>query len=66
MPNELKPCPFCGEEAVLSEMGWKFKDKQKRYKVRCSKCWAERGGKALPLNQAIDFWNRRADNGNER
>lgn len=51
---ELKPCPFCGGEAV--ERGhnvvW----------IRCRECGAET--KAwCSSEQAKEAWNRRADNG---
>lgn len=60
---ELKPCPFCGGKARLiyvSQMS----------AVKCPKCgtlgkvvadyYKQGDGKG----EAIEFWNRRADNGN--
>lgn len=61
---ELKPCPFCGGNAVLdhynTEPGLSY--------IRCEKCGLEsvRFVKSFEVasdEQAIKFWNRRADNG---
>ena len=64
METKLKPCPFCGGGAWIDAMGWKCKDGKDRYFVRCKKCWTVCGVKALPINQAIEKWNRRAEDGN--
>ena len=64
MPNELKPCPFCGGEAeYVCTKGVAF--------VRCKrflKCGAV--GPKQPIGDdfiakeiAINAWNGRADNG---
>ena len=53
--EELKPCPFCGEEAELVvAMGF--------YKVRCSYC---SGSSTISTDEAeaISYWNRRAGSG---
>lgn len=63
MATELKPCPFCGGKAVVNAMGWKCKDGKDRYYVGCYKCGTRCGFKALPVNQAIEKWNRRAEDG---
>lgn len=63
MANELKPCPFCGGKAELSAAGWKCKDKQERYIVRCEKCWTSRCTMPKHLNRAIALWNERAEDG---
>lgn len=62
MENELKPCPFCGGKAELSDAGYKCKDGKKRFVVRCSKCGTSRCVKPKPINQAAADWNERAEN----
>lgn len=62
---ELKPCPFCGGEAVLSGSEYTY--------VYCKKCGAEsHGGKSRA--KTVEQWNRRvgddlternADNGTQ-
>lgn len=57
MSSNLKPCPFCGGQAVLEELGWP-------HHVYCTECGAkvtsckfEKDGEL----EAIEKWNRRAD-----
>ena len=60
MAGNLKPCPFCGGEAVLQQ------DANEEYYVLCRKCqllfgyctdtWAE----FETSEGAIEAWNRRA------
>ena len=72
MPNELKPCPFCGGTSVLKRktecIG--FGDTDTFYFVECESCEAssKRFGRLdadtemeRKLN-AVLSWNRRADN----
>lgn len=54
--NELKPCPFCGGEARINAYGFN------QYSVDCKICWVETPRKSGVKN-AIESWNRRADNG---
>lgn len=52
--DELKPCPFCGGEARLDmDFDWSY--------VYCINCQAqiERAWK----KEAIEAWNRRAEDG---
>lgn len=80
MNIELKPCPFCGGEAVArvspnsrSEEGASF------YEVRCKKCgvhvtgksfnfWVVKYNKEKPqdLLSAVEEWNKRAYEENGR
>jgi Lar family restriction alleviation protein len=63
---ELKPCPFCGGGAVLRRGN---KDKH-GYFVVCHTCGAKTAffsdkytSHVENKTQAIEAWNRRADNG---
>lgn len=61
--DELKPCPFCGREAIMSA------DKNKagpRYYVRCDNHTCSVIAFTLCMKteeEAAKVWNRRADNG---
>ena len=77
MSEELKPCPFCGEEAEICSA---FEDKYlgKYWYVRCKECYSRSTGiyesvKELEPNEeyeaireaweeAIKAWNRRVKN----
>lgn len=54
--DELKPCPFCGNDAVL------YEDYEGGWVIECKRCfvqiWRKNSKKA-----AIKAWNRRAKNG---
>ena len=53
--EKLKPCPFCGGEAVYPEgltVGG--------YWITCSKCGIEQGHGYMTQEEAIAAWNRRA------
>ena len=56
MPNELKPCPFCGGEAEVrtTDLG--------TYKVVCIECPTDMGRYwSWAKKEAIAAWNRRAN-----
>jgi len=52
MPDELKPCPFCGGSPVEARVSW-------GYYVRCRACIATGGAENSP-QKARDKWNCRA------
>ena len=61
---ELKPCPFCGGKALLAH---DHAGNGASY-IRCENCGLEsvrfiKSFEVASDEQAIKFWNRRADNG---
>ena len=54
---KLKPCPFCGSEAVLFHDERTVNSKYDLWYVRCS-CGIRTSG--VPMGNAIEIWNRRA------
>ena len=65
MPNELKPCPFCGGEAKL--VNQKVMGGYDYSFVRCKKCDIgtqkyEVSTEYCSSDKAISTWNRRVDN----
>ena len=62
---DLKPCPFCGGEAVISVDPDAVEDTQGRrwaYNAVCIRCCATSGLTYTPQN-AKEAWNRRTENG---
>lgn len=74
MSEELKPCPFCGGEAVIKAVNRNY---GLTIWCQCQKCGARTEG-YLPntnnedatidsiencKNRALEKWNRRVDNG---
>lgn len=60
---DLKPCPFCGGEAVISVDPDAVEDTQGRrwaYNAVCIRCCATSGLTYTP-QKAKEAWNRRAD-----
>lgn len=55
----LKPCPFCGGEAVVQPEGMTTCG----YWITCSECGVEQTQAHETVEQAADEWNRRAQNG---
>lgn len=64
--TELKPCPFCGEEAVFRS-ATAFNGKYPSFYIKCSSCdmqtlsYVDTGCDLKALEQAIEVWNRRAN-----
>lgn len=51
--TELKPCPFCGGNAVVMNMGYP-------HWIYCEKCGAKvHGGVFGDVSASVDAWNRR-------
>lgn len=64
--SELKPCPFCGGEAVLkilSTDGIAMMPKIMWHKVMCKKCEAIIA--CTYAEEAIEKWNRRVNDETE-
>ena len=61
MQNELKPCPFCGGEAVIRvNMGNEYiRPIHKKTCVIKPDTWLQ---SSLPIKKQIKAWNRRVDN----
>ena len=58
---DLKPCPFCGGEAILTKHHNRFTD---WWIVSCPICHISQTGSDYEFSfEAIEAWNRRADNG---
>ena len=57
---ELKPCPFCGSEALVHKMDRLTTKDRYFFKLECKKCGAcqERQTK----EKAIEAWNKRVEN----
>lgn len=60
--DNLKPCPFCGGQAVVQEMCYSML--QSEHFVKCVNCGAESSRYYDSTHSAIKAWNRRVDNEN--
>lgn len=49
----LKPCPFCGGEAGITAVGW-------RWTIKCDTCYVETELYETP-EEAVEAWNRRVE-----
>lgn len=58
---ELKPCPFCGGEAILETVDGNGPEECYIY---CPECDFESGVYSEP-KFIVEKWNRRADNGDK-
>ena len=55
----LKPCPFCGGEAIVKRHNNRYVD---WWIVSCPKCHITQAGSEYEFSfEAIEAWNRRAD-----
>ena len=59
---ELKPCPFCGADARVNRVPYNGRT---HYYVECSNGCVEQIFPFMTEEEAIEEWNRRADNGNK-
>ena len=62
--SELKPCPFCGGEVVLSSLEYHDKDNDTYYGVDCLNYECVACGNIPRFTRkedAINAWNRRAE-----
>lgn len=57
MGEKLKPCPFCGGEAVLEDLG--SYGVVGRYYIHCSKCEIAQDNLWATKQTAIKRWNKR-------
>ena len=54
--TELKPCPFCGSTAHITDFG--FSQDVCTYAIYCDKCNASVGAEANE-KEVAELWNRR-------
>ena len=57
---ELKPCPFCGSEAIYQETAFNWAN------ITCTKCFAKSpqvkiSGKYSAYDKAAEQWNKRTE-----
>jgi Lar family restriction alleviation protein len=60
--NELKPCPFCGGEALMRERYINGIANTKHYRRECRHCKATFAHWFRSIKRANEAWNRRASN----
>ena len=59
--SELKPCPFCGGQAILIGRELYFSQTNKKsYHIECSKCLV-RTVEVMGKESVVKAWNWRAD-----
>lgn len=63
MTNELKSCPFCGEEASLwIDMPY---EGDEEYRIQCDLCKAQ-SISTTEKSEAIETWNKRVEQPNTK
>ena len=65
MKTELKPCPFCGGEAEEKSQTASLFNTRNVWYIRCKSCHSTGEPKWHP-KQAIEAWNRRAEDESRR
>ena len=60
MNEKLKPCPFCGGEAMVANATREYLSgkTEERFAINCISCGAN-GGDKKTKEEAIEIWNRR-------
>ena len=62
---ELKPCPFCGSEDIaVWESHSRFSSWSSSHFAQCNSCCATSDA-FKTMEEAIEAWNRRAEDGEE-
>ena len=61
--KEIKPCPFCGGEAMIVS-DWSVGSQKEMYTVECTndECTATINKMKETQDEVIKIWNRRANN----
>lgn len=64
MAETLKPCPYCGGEAVVDRVGYRYSDTgvhaMDAFHVSCRSC-GTRTAEYRSEGGAVEAWNRRAE-----
>lgn len=62
MNEKIRPCPFCGGQAILIGRELYFSQtNEKSYHIECSKCMV-RTVEVMDKESVVKHWNRRAEN----
>ena len=64
MTYKLKPCPFCGGQAITQEM--RYSMLQSENFVKCVNCGAESSRYYDDIHSAIKAWNRRVNDNSRK
>ena len=68
--EQLKSCPFCGGEGIIgSEVSWFNPAGKDEYYVACFNEYCDVQPRTIYMDtekEAIEAWNRRADNDRQR